>query len=117
MELKIELAGNTAVCGVSGELDDCTAKEAREKLDYLLLRREIKNMVFDFNAVTFMDSAGIGLIMGRYKTVRERGGKVYIICANENIRKILKMSGVLKLLVDTTDTQKAVACAACPSDI
>ena len=97
MELKIELAGNTAVCGVSGELDDCTAKEAREKLDYLLLRREIKNMVFDFNAVTFMDSAGIGLIMGRYKKMKAIDGELIIKNPSPNTYRVLKLAGMDRL--------------------
>ena len=61
-----------------------------------------KRVVFDFNKVTFMDSAGIGLILGRYKFVNLIGGKLEMTNLTKSIRKIFEMSGILRLIPETT---------------
>ena len=56
------------------------------------------NVAFDFGRVSFMDSSGIGLIMGRYKVVHALGGKIVIYGLSENVRRIIEMSGIDKLV-------------------
>ena len=57
-----------------------------------------KKVVFDFDFVTFMDSAGIGLIIGRYKVANMLGAKIEMMNLNHSVKKIFEMSGVLKLI-------------------
>ena len=57
-----------------------------------------KKVIFDFENVKFMDSAGIGLIIGRYKQIKSIGGKMELINVNEKIKKIFEMSGILKII-------------------
>ena len=57
-----------------------------------------KEIIFDFNNVSFMDSAGIGLIIGRYKLANMLGGKVQVANITTPVRKIFEMSGVLKII-------------------
>lgn len=64
----------------------------------LIEHNHIKYVIFDFANTNFMDSSGIGVLMGRYKLVYLVGGEVWAVNANERIRKILKMSGVTKII-------------------
>lgn len=57
-----------------------------------------RKVVFDFSNVTFMDSAGIGMLLGRYKLIRMLGGCLEIININRQIKKLFEMSGILKII-------------------
>ena len=61
-----------------------------------------KKVVFDFDSVTFMDSSGIGLIIGRYNFTNMLGGKLEVANLTQSVRKIFEMSGILKLIPVTT---------------
>lgn len=76
------------------ELDHHNATRLRERADYYLLMDNVDHIVFDFEDTIFMDSSGIGVIMGRYKKVNCFGGKVYAIHTNQRIKKIMQMSGL-----------------------
>lgn len=67
-------------------------------MDYEITRFMPRKVVFDFSKVSFMDSAGIGLLIGRYKLVKLIGGTLEISNANKSIVKILEMSGVIKII-------------------
>ena len=67
-------------------------------MDYEIERYMPKKVIFDFDSVTFMDSAGIGLIIGRYKFVKMLGGTVELANLTSSIKKIFEMSGILRLI-------------------
>ena len=106
MQIKFTNKGNILVASIIGELDHHTAEYIRDRIDGELLKSINKNIIFDFSKVSFMDSSGIGVIIGRYKNIQKIKGKAAIVKANEQIGKIFKMSGVLKLipLYDNIDT-------------
>ena len=83
---------------VPAEVDHCFADEVREMVDRLLQTEDIKLLEFDFKDTEFMDSSGIGLLMGRYKLMKAIGGKVKITHAGERIQKILMLSGIHKII-------------------
>ena len=83
---------------ITEELDHHTVEKIRKRADYEIQRFMPKKVVFDFKNVGFMDSAGIGLIIGRYKTANLYGASVEIINVNKNVKKIFEMSGVLKII-------------------
>lgn len=80
------------------EVDHHGATSIRENADRLLLDDKVKNIVFDFEDTTFMDSSGIGIIIGRYRKISCFGGKVYAINVDERIRRILKSPGMSKVI-------------------
>lgn len=82
---------------IKGELDHHTAKEIRFRIDNEIKRREPEFLELDFSGVTFMDSSGIGLVMGRYKIMTERGGRVVILNPPPPIKKVMVISGIGKL--------------------
>ena len=80
------------------EIDHHKSAYICDKADKLILSDEVNNVVFDFEDTRFMDSSGIGIILGRYKKISCFGGKVYAIHADRQIRRILMISGLSKLV-------------------
>ena len=80
------------------ELDHHASEKIRKRADYEIQRFMPKKVLFDFRRVCFMDSAGIGLIVGRYKTTTSYGGIVEIVNVNDKVRKVFEMSGILKII-------------------
>jgi stage II sporulation protein AA (anti-sigma F factor antagonist) len=76
------------------EVDHHGASSIREEADKLLLDDKVKNIVFDFRQTQFMDSSGLGIIIGRHKKISCVGGKVYAVNANKRITKMLSTSAM-----------------------
>ena len=91
------------------ESDDNSVQKIRRRVDYEIERHMPKRVVFDFNSVTFMDSAGIGFIIGRYKFVSMLGGKLELANLTQSVRKIFEMSGILKLIPVTDFSETLVS--------
>ena len=83
---------------ITEEIDHHFAEEIRRKADYEITRYMPRKVVFDFNKVTFMDSAGIGMLIGRYKLTKMLGSSIEMINVNPNVKKVFEMSGVLKIV-------------------
>ena len=88
----------TLIFKITEEIDHHTTERIRCKADYEIEKYIPKKVIFDFNNVSFMDSAGIGLLLGRYKNTVMLGGKVELINVNKSVTKILEMSGILKII-------------------
>ncbi len=80
------------------EVDHHGAAGIREGADRLILDDKVKNVVFDFENTTFMDSSGIGVIIGRYRKISCFGGKVYAINVSDRIRRLLSSSGMSSII-------------------
>ena len=98
MESKFYEDKKMLVFKITDEIDDCSVQKIRRKADYEIERYMPRKVVFDFDSVTFMDSAGIGLIIGRYKFTNMLGGKLEVANLTPSVRKIFEMSGILKLI-------------------
>lgn len=83
---------------ITEEIDHHTTQDIRRKADNEITRYIPRKVVFDFGNVTFMDSAGIGMLIGRYKIVKTFGGSLEMINVKPSIRKVFEMSGVLKIV-------------------
>lgn len=79
---------------VSGELDHCLASEIRTKIDETLLRKRPSALILDISGITFMDSSGLGLIMGRYTACRTCGASFRLRGADSRAMKILELAGL-----------------------
>ena len=98
MESKFYEEDKLLIFRITDEIDDFSVQKIRRRADYEIERYMPKKVIFDFNSVTFMDSAGIGLIIGRYKFVKMLGGTVELANLTSSIRKIFEMSGILRLI-------------------
>ena len=90
------------------ELDHHITNEVRDKIDFILDSKSVKNIVFDFKNIRFMDSSGIGVIIGRYKKISSEGGKVSVVNVNDRVKKIFNLSGMNKI-INIYDTYEEVA--------
>lgn len=93
----IQQEKDTLIVTVSGELDHHIAAKLRTKIDSML-GGEVKNIIFDFSELVFMDSSGVGMIMGRYKAVQKAGGSVIVAAARPQVERILKISGLMNIV-------------------
>ena len=98
MESKFYDKDKLLVFKIKEEIDDCSVQKIRRRADYEIERYMPRKVIFDFDSVTFMDSAGIGLIIGRYKFTNMLGGKLEVANLTQNVKKIFEMSGILKLI-------------------
>jgi len=83
---------------ITEEIDHHTANKIRSRADFEIERNLPQKVIFDFNNVAFMDSSGIGMLIGRYKLVSSLGGSLYMINVKPNVKKIFEISGVLKII-------------------
>ena len=98
MESKFYDKDKLLVFKIKEEIDDCSVQKIRRRADYEIERYMPRKVIFDFDSVTFMDSAGIGLIIGRYKFTNMLGGKLEVANLTQSVKKIFEMSGILKLI-------------------
>jgi len=85
------------VVRLTGELDHHTMEALRKKLDKLITLSGT-GIVLDFTDVTLMDSSGVGLIIGRYKKIKEKGGVLYVKNLNRQIDKVFSVSGLYRIV-------------------
>ena len=81
-----------------GELDLLVADSFRSQLDQTLDIKQARHLILDFSDVSFIDSSGLGVILGRYKRLAEIGGTVEICGVHEQIAKILELSGLSRIM-------------------
>lgn len=98
METEYQRENKVLILKITEELDHHMVERIRRESDYEIERHIPRKVVFDFERVNFMDSAGIGLILGRYKNISMLGGKLEVINVTQSINKILIMSGISKLI-------------------
>lgn len=80
------------------EVDHHVSEEICRNADHVILESRVNQVVFDFEDTRFMDSSGIGILIGRYKLMSCFGGKVYVIHPDKQIRRMLEMSGMQKMV-------------------
>ena len=93
---------------VTEEIDEHTTEKIRRKMDNEITRFLPRKVIFDFSDVNFMDSAGIGMLLGRYKVVRMLGGELEVININRQVKKLFEMSGILKIIKVTDNIKQKV---------
>ena len=98
--------GDKLLVGLDGELDHFCAQSVRRELDSMLSDTSIRHLILDFSGLAFMDSSGIGVILGRYRILRERGGDVAVLHMNSHISRIFHMSGMGKVIKSLDQKQE-----------
>lgn len=109
MQVKLIRRKHGLIVRLNGELDHHTADIFREAVDKELASDLVQNLVLNFDSLTFMDSSGIGAILGRYRQVKAKGGKMAFCGASKHIKKILQLGGLLTIIPVCSDESKALA--------
>ncbi len=98
MSVTIKYKNEVLTAGLKGEIDHHTVPSIREQIDDAFISNEnIKQVILDFKDVTFMDSSGVGLVMGRYRLIAPKQALLTVNNLSSRDYKIMKMSGIEKL--------------------
>ena len=111
MDTEIRIyTGGIIYAVICGDIDHHTAKGIRSDIDKAIIERDPKLLILDFSRVTFMDSSGIGLVMGRYRQMTDRGGEVILTEVVGYIRKVFQLSGIDRLTKIVGDVSRYIGC-------
>lgn len=98
MEYNLKVMNQYLVISLPKELDHHSAEGIKDEADRMFARENVRHIIFDFKNTVFMDSSGIGVIMGRYKNAKFIGGTVGAIHVSERMKKIFLISGLHKIV-------------------
>ncbi len=98
MDISAVRRGQRVIVRLSGELDHHSAAEVKAALDSVLRDVTVRELQLDMTNTTFMDSAGLGVVLGRYRTLTARGGKLIVSGVRASIDRIFRMSGLYALV-------------------
>lgn len=98
MQLKQSFEGQALVFSLSGELDEHSAEPVRAKMDEIIAEKDFTSVIFDLSQLSFMDSTGIGVLIGRYKLIRRKLKPVFVRQPSPTIDKIFRMSGLYEII-------------------
>ena len=103
-----EEKNETLIIYLPKELDHHMAGVIREKTESMFVCKKVRDVIFDYTNTCFMDSSGIGLIMGRYREVRYLKGDVYIVGVNDKVSRILDISGLYRVAKKSENVDTAL---------
>lgn len=98
MHYSLKVEGQALIAALEGELDLHTLPEFKEQIIALFdAHPHIKHLIMNVKGLSFIDSSGLGVILGRYRVLQERGGRLFFVQANPQVKRILQMSGFQKI--------------------
>lgn len=98
MQHTVSTEDQALVISLKGELDHHSAASLRTELDRMIDESTFADCIIDMTGVSFMDSSGLGVLLGRYKLITEKGGHLTVRNPNRTIDRILKMSGIYSIV-------------------
>ena len=105
MSVTVESSGNLIIAYLIGELDHHISAETREKIDNVISYKKPQHLILDFKNVAFMDSSGIGLVMGRYRLMQNFHGTVEIRNVTPQTKKLMELAGLGSIAIIKEITQ------------
>jgi stage II sporulation protein AA (anti-sigma F factor antagonist) len=108
LHIALEQKGNVLCVRLEGELDHHTAEILRSKVEATLAKENIKHIVLNLGSLSFMDSSGLGVILGRYKHIKALGGEMIICAISQEVKRLFDMSGLFKIMRLETSESKAL---------
>lgn len=96
--LKTSQSGGALTVCLSGEIDHYVCQALREEIERRIAQPSVTHLVLDFSGVTFMDSSGVGMIIGRYKTMAARGGRVTAKGLHPPVDRLFRMAGLHRII-------------------
>lgn len=112
MNINCENKNRVLIVALNGDIDHYTSEQIKDKIDKEFERNNSRDLVLNFENVTFMDSSGIGMIIGRYKNASSKGGSLSAVNVNGEVKRIFEISGLFKLIKCYNDLNEAVNCLA-----
>jgi len=116
MQLEFKMIDDILIICPHGEIDHHFASKIREEIDGSFDAFKCKDMIFDMTGVTFADSSGIAIIMGRYKKLKETGGRVVVCGCSKYMERIFEMAGIFTLIAKAESLEAAINLFECRGD-
>ena len=98
MNFIFDKQGDTLIVHMQGELDHHSSVSFRNALEGMINKTNAKKLLLDFKGVPFMDSSGVGVIIGRYKSISQRGGQVWVTNLSPQVKKVMEVSGLFNII-------------------
>lgn len=108
LAINLEVKQDVLIVRLSGELDHHTAEELREQVTDVIENRNVRHIVLNLGQLTFMDSSGLGVILGRYKQIKNVGGQMVVCAVSPTVKRLFDMSGLFKIIRFEADEQFAL---------
>ena len=105
--IKVFIEDGILIAKIKGEIDNSVTKEFREVIDTNILKNNLKYLIIDFEEVKFVDSSGIGFIIGRYNLMKKEKGFIILSNINYYCEKIFKIRGILRLINSYSSLEEA----------
>lgn len=101
MPVEFKRQQNKITAQLIGELDHHSAEPIRTKIDAVIRKEKPDVLCLDFREITFMDSSGVGLVMGRYRCIKPYGGRLELSGMSGTVRRVMQLSGIEKIATVT----------------
>lgn len=98
LHIDLEVVSHVLIVRLSGELDHHTAEKLKQQMEDKILKGHVQNIVLSLENLHFMDSSGLGVILGRYKQITSRGGEMVVCSINPLIHRLFELSGLFKII-------------------
>lgn len=106
---EIKISSQNVLVKFSGDIDDSVCPIYKEEISNQIKVNKNKDFVFDFKNVTFIDSSGIGFILGRYNQLKGYKKKLYVSNTNPQIKKLFKISGIYSIVNELNEEKEGIA--------
>ena len=108
LTIDLEVKGSVLCIRLEGELDHHSAEALREKATEAIEKNAVKHIVLNLEGLSFMDSSGLGVILGRYKQIKQVQGEMYVCSISPFVRRLFEMSGLFKIIQEETNENNAL---------
>jgi stage II sporulation protein AA (anti-sigma F factor antagonist) len=106
--IDLEQKGDILCVRLVGELDHHTAVKLRDRVDTALNEQGLTHVLLNLEKLTFMDSSGLGVVLGRYKKVQAINGEMVVCCLSQQVRRLFELSGLFKIVTFTANEREAL---------
>lgn len=108
LEIRIEHYREAMIVRLKGELDHHSAAELKSRMEQMIEQEHIHHIILSLKELNFMDSSGLGVILGRYKQVANKGGQMIVCDCSPSVYRLFEMSGLFKILSIEENEQNAL---------
>lgn len=98
LQIDVEHARQALIVRLTGELDHHSAQTVKATLEEAIERGDVSHIILSLKHLSFMDSSGLGVILGRYKQIVNKGGKMVVCDVNQAVYRLFELSGLFKIL-------------------
>jgi stage II sporulation protein AA (anti-sigma F factor antagonist) len=109
LQIDMEYRRKTLIVRLKGELDHHSADIVKSRMEEAILRGDCKHIVLSMKELSFMDSSGLGVVIGRYKQITAKGGKMVVCDVSPAVYRLFEMSGLFKILAFEENERNALS--------